>query len=136
MAEACLRAARELLLAAYSGKDFDVKTEVERLQQIVDRNALGPSTTAMVDAARERGIPWRRLQEGRSLIQFGQGVKLRKIWTAETDRTGAIAEYIAQDKDLTRHAEAQPGCRFLRGGRLPILTTPGRQRKTLAHPWW
>lgn len=100
--EACLRSARELLLAAYAGKDFDVAAEVEKLQQIVDRNALGPSTTAMVDAARERGIPWRRLQEGRSLIQFGQGVRQRKIWTAETDRTGAIAEYIAQNKDLTR----------------------------------
>jgi len=32
------------------------------------------------------------LQEGRSLIQLGHGVKQRRIWTAETDRTGAIAE--------------------------------------------
>jgi cyanophycin synthetase len=102
VAEASLRSARELLLALYAGGDFDVKAEVEKLQQIADRNALGPSTTAMVEAAKERGIPWRRLQPGRSLIQFGQGAKQRRIWTAETDRTGAIAEYIAQNKDLTR----------------------------------
>lgn len=102
VAEACLRAGRDLLLAAYRGEDFDVAGTVVRLQDIVDRNALGPSTKAMVDAAKERDIPWRRLQAGRSLIQFGYGARQRRIWTAETDRTGAIAEYIAQDKDLTR----------------------------------
>jgi cyanophycin synthetase len=105
----CLRAARELLLAAYTGGTFDVAAEVKRLQDVVDRNALGPSTKAIVDAAKERGIPWRRLQEGRSLIQLGQGAKQRRIWTAETDRTGAIAEYIAQDKDLTRTFLKQAG---------------------------
>ncbi len=105
----CLRSARELLLAAYTGGTFDVAAEVTRLQDVVDRNALGPSTKAIVDAAKERGIPWRRLQEGRSLIQLGQGVKQRRIWTAETDRTGAIAEYIAQNKELTRTFLKQAG---------------------------
>jgi cyanophycin synthetase len=109
VAEACLRSARELLLAAYRSEAFDVPAEIERLRDIVDSNALGPSTKSMVDAARERGIPWRRLQEGRSLIQLGHGVKQRRIWTAETDRTGAIAEYIAQDKDLTRSILRQAG---------------------------
>jgi len=109
VAEACLRAARDLLLAAYRGEPFDVEAEVERLRGIVDSNALGPSTKAVVDAARDRGIPWRRLQEGRSLIQFGHGVNQRRIWTAESDRTGAIAEYIAQDKELTRNVLSQAG---------------------------
>lgn len=105
----CLRSARELLLAAYGGGTFDVEAEVQRLTDVVDNNALGPSTKAIVDAAKDRGIPWRRLQEGRSLIQLGQGAKQRRIWTAETDRTGAIAEYIAQDKDLTRTILRQAG---------------------------
>ena len=35
-------------------------------------------------------------------MQLGYGSKQRRILAAETDRTGAIAEYIAQDKDLTR----------------------------------
>jgi len=107
--QACLRSARELLLAAYSGGTFDVAAEVLRLTDVVDSNALGPSTKSIVDAARERGIPWRRLQEGRSLIQLGYGANQRRIWTAETDRTGAIAEYIAQDKDLTRTILRQAG---------------------------
>src|SRR5882762_3950422 len=37
-----------------------------------------------------------------SLIQFGHGSRQRRILAAETDRTGAIAQDIAQDKELTR----------------------------------
>lgn len=102
VAEACLRTARDLLMAAYREESFDLPSALAKLHEITDRSALGPSTKAIVDAAKERGIPWRRLQEGRSLIQLGQGARQRRIWTAETDRTGAIAEYIAQNKELTR----------------------------------
>ena len=35
-------------------------------------------------------------------MQLGQGSRQRRIQAAETDRTGAIAEEIAQDKELTR----------------------------------
>ena len=35
-------------------------------------------------------------------MQFGYGNKQHRIMAAETDRTGAIAEWIAQDKQLTR----------------------------------
>ncbi|MEI6675925.1 MAG: cyanophycin synthetase [Verrucomicrobiota bacterium] len=102
VAVACLHSARALLLAAYRAQPFDVAAEIDHLHDVVDDHALGPSTKAIVDGAKRRGIPWRRLQQGRSLIQFGHGAKQRRIWTAETDRTGAIAEYIAKDKDLTR----------------------------------
>lgn len=102
LAHECLRSARDLLLAAIYDRPFDVVGEVKRLQEIADRHCLGPSTTAIVEAARERGIPSRRLYAQRSLIQLGYGAKQRRIWTAETDRTGAIAECIAQDKELTK----------------------------------
>jgi len=106
---ACLRGARELLLAAYRGESFDVATEVTRLRAIAVRNALGPSTMAIVHAARDRGIPWRRIREDISLVQLGHGALQRRVWTAETDRSGAISEYIAQDKDLTRMLLRQAG---------------------------
>ena len=37
-----------------------------------------------------------------SLVQLGYGARQQRILAAETDRTAAIAESIAQDKDLTR----------------------------------
>jgi len=109
VAEACMREAREILLAGYAGEDYDIADAVARMKRVVDRNALGPSTNAIIAAAEKRGIPWRRLREGRSLVQLGQGVNQRRIWTAETDRTGAIAEHIVQDKDLTRTLLSKAG---------------------------
>ncbi|KAB2638312.1 MAG: cyanophycin synthetase [Verrucomicrobia bacterium] len=106
---ACLRGARELLLAAYCGEPFDVAAEVARLRAIALRSALGPSTMAIVNAARDRGIAWRRVREGISLVQLGHGAQQRRVWTAETDRSGAISEYIAHDKDLTRMLLRQAG---------------------------
>lgn len=101
LARACLFAARELILAAIEDRPYDVHAEVAKLQELADRVCLGPSTAAIVAAAEARGIPARRLNSG-SLVQLGQGVKQRRIWTAETDRTSAIAESIAQDKELTK----------------------------------
>ncbi|MBP8839903.1 MAG: cyanophycin synthetase, partial [Giesbergeria sp.] len=71
---------------------------------------MGPSTGAIVEAAAARGIPWRRLTQG-SLVQFGWGSKQRRIQAAEIDATSAVAESIAQDKDLTKrllHAAGVP----------------------------
>ena len=98
---ACLQAARELIKACIYDLPYDVATEVARLRDMADRRLLGPSTKAILAAATERNIPFRRLTMG-SLCVLGQGHKQRRIWTAETDRTSAIAESIAQDKELTK----------------------------------
>jgi len=68
---------------------------------MVDDLCLGPSTAHIVDAATARRIPSIRLTDG-NLVQLGYGVAQRRIWTAETDQTSAIAEEIASDKDLTK----------------------------------
>jgi cyanophycin synthetase len=54
--------------------------------------------------------PYRRLTEG-SMVQFGWGSRQRRIQAAETDRTSAVAESIAQDKELSKvllHAAGVP----------------------------
>ncbi len=101
MALACLHTARELVLAAIHDRPFDVKGEIERLRDFSQEACLGPSTSAIVDAAKARNIPMRRLN-AHSMVQFGYSAKLRRIQAAETDRSSAIAETIAQDKELTR----------------------------------
>jgi cyanophycin synthetase len=124
LARACLFAARELILAAIYDRPYDVKAEVTRLQELADRFCLGPSTAAIVSAAEERGIPARRLNAG-SLVQLGQGARQRRVWTAETDRTSAIAESIAQDKELTKT--------LLRAGGIPV--PEGRLVSDAADAW-
>ena len=97
----CLDKAMELLSAAIQAGSFNLPAEIEALRDLAHDVCLGPSTGAIVDAARKRQIPWRRLNSG-SLVQFGYGAKQRRICTAETGSTSAIAESIAQDKELTR----------------------------------
>lgn len=93
--------AQDLLTAARDGAAFDVKAAIKRLGAIDEDVRLGPSTGSIVEAAALRGVPWRRLTQG-SLVQFGWGAKQRRIWAAEIDSTSAVAESIAQDKDLTK----------------------------------
>ncbi len=91
----------ELVEAALEEKPFDLVEAIARLRETDEDVRLGPSTGSIVDAAVARGIPYRRLTQG-SLVQFGWGSKQRRIQAAEVDRTSAIAEDIAQDKDLTK----------------------------------
>lgn len=98
---AALVAARDLVEAAINNTPYDVAAVVIELHEKVDDLCLGPSTAHIVDAATERGIPSIRLTEG-NLVQLGYGINQRRIWTAETDQTSAIAEEIASDKDLTK----------------------------------
>ncbi|HXA48429.1 MAG TPA: acetate--CoA ligase family protein, partial [Burkholderiaceae bacterium] len=98
---AALATARDLLMAAINDESFDVAAGVAALAELVDSYCLGPSTAHIVEAATERRIPAIRLTEG-NLVQLGYGVRQRRIWTAETDQTSAIAEGIASDKDLTK----------------------------------
>lgn len=105
---AALQAGHALLMAAINDTPFDMKATVAKLTELVDRYCLGPSTANIVDAATERRVPSIRLTEG-NLVQLGHGAAQRRIWTAETDRTSAIGESIASDKDLTKTLLASCG---------------------------
>jgi cyanophycin synthetase len=104
----CLHAAQRLIMAAIDGTSFDVAGELKRLRKVLLDVQLGPSTRSIVEAASARGIPAQRLTEG-SLVRLGQGARQRRILAAETERTGAVAETIAQDKELTRTLLAESG---------------------------
>lgn len=101
VAKAALQAGRDLVMAAYEDRDFDVNTQVEELKDLMETYFLGPSTATIVEAAKDRRIPTIRLSSG-NLLQLGYGSRQRRIWTAETEQTGAIAETTSRDKDLTK----------------------------------
>lgn len=115
---------RDLLMAAIENRPFDVAALVEELRDMADDLCLGPSTASIVDAADDRRIPTIRLNE-KNLVQLGYGKRLRRIWTAETDCTSAIAEGISRDKDLTN--------RLLRSCGVPV--PEGRIAESPADAW-
>jgi len=115
---AAVHAACELVLAAMEAdRAFDVAAAVTALRELADDLCLGPSTDAIVRAAEERRIPAVRLTDG-NLVQLGYGSRQRRIWTAETDRTSAIAEGISRDKGLTKQLIACCGVPIPEGRRV------------------
>lgn len=98
---AALHAGRNLVMAAIEDTPFDVPATINHLRELVDTHCLGPSTACIVDAAAQRRIPAIRLTDG-NLVQLGYGERQHRVWTAETDRTSAIAEGISRNKDLTK----------------------------------
>jgi len=98
-----------LILAAVEDRPFDVADVIDTLRRKVDRKYLGPSTAAIVNAADDRDIPTIRLLDDGNLVQLGYAAALRRIWTAETDQTSAIAETISRDKDLTKELISSVG---------------------------
>ena len=101
VARTALAQGHRLLMCAINDEPFDVAAAVAAVRDKLDDCYLGPSTAAIVAAATDRHIPHIRLNDG-NLVQLGHGKRQRRIWTAETDLTSAIAEGIAQDKNLTK----------------------------------
>jgi cyanophycin synthetase len=122
--ELALGIARELIEGASTDPAVDVTARLEDLRRTHEEVRLGPSTGAIADAARARGIPVRRLTDG-SLLQLGYGAQQRRVWAAETDRTSAIAEAVAQDKELTKTMLAVVG----------VPVPEGRAAENAAHAW-
>lgn len=119
-----LELAQELCQSAVDDTPFDLAAALTRLRELDEDVRLGPSTGSIVDAAVTRGIPFSRMTEG-SMVRFGWGSKQRRIQAAEMDITSAIAESIAQDKDLTKKLLAAAG--------VPVPT--GRQVKDAEDAW-
>ena len=101
VARAAVESAVQIIDAVLAERGFDVQATIKQLRSQDEDLRLGPSTGAIVRAAEARGIPTRRLNQG-SLVQLGWGSRQRRILAAETDRTSAIGESIAQDKELTK----------------------------------
>lgn len=66
---------------------------------LAEKQALGPSTRSLIQAAEARGIPWFRLNS-QSLIQMGHGKYQKRIEATTTSGTSMIATEIAKDKSL------------------------------------
>lgn len=93
---------------------FDFERRMDELRRLVRRTSLGPTTRALIDEARRRGIPVMRLDE-RSLIQLGHGRFQQRIRASITSRTGQIATDIAGDKNLTKRLLDESGIPVPRG---------------------
>ncbi len=96
-----MRDAVKIVRACIAGRPIDTEGIVEQMLSLYESVRLGPSTASVVEEAKRRGIPVRRLNNY-SLVQLGLGKNLRRIQSTLSDYTSAIAVEIAQDKDDTK----------------------------------
>lgn len=91
----------ELIESFIAGEAFPVADRVRELRCVYERNSLGPSTRAIVDAAVRRGIPYLRLDD-LNLVQLGYGANAKKIQATIASTTRFLGVDIAGDKDKTK----------------------------------
>src|SRR5262249_46768389 len=78
LARACLECARELFLAAFHDRPFDVQGEIAKLRELARSLLPDPSTAAILKAARKRRVPVRNFGRGAPL-QLGYGAQQRRL---------------------------------------------------------
>jgi len=91
----------DLVEKLFMGITTDVKPLVEELKLIGASGLLGPSTQAIVDEAKKRGITHFRLNED-NYVQLGQGAHQRRIQATLMDNTSALGVEIADDKEMSK----------------------------------
>jgi cyanophycin synthetase len=96
-----LQVAVELVGAVLKDEAYPLEEKLAEARRLVSRHELGPSTRAIVEAARRRNIPVARIGTD-SLVQLGYGRHRRFVQAAMSDLTSAVAVEIAGDKDLTK----------------------------------
>jgi cyanophycin synthetase len=109
-----LRLAVEALDSLLKIEPFPLDEELKKIEQIIERTELGPTTRAIVKAAKQRGIPCIRIGDD-SLVQLGYGIHRRFIQASMTDRTSAVAVDTASNKELTKSLLRESGIAVPRG---------------------
>ncbi|HEX8641498.1 MAG TPA: cyanophycin synthetase [Allosphingosinicella sp.] len=112
---------------------FDLERRLDALKRLVRRTALGPTTRALVDEAKRRGIPVMRLDE-KSLIQLGHGRFQQRIRASITGRTGLVAADLASDKDMTKRLLDESGIPVPRGMVVRSVEDAAAAARRLGYP--
>jgi cyanophycin synthetase len=113
--------------------EFDLDRRLDALKRLVRRTALGPTTKALVDEAKRRGIPVMRLDE-KSLIQLGHGKFQQRIRASITGRTALVAADLASNKDMTKRLLDESGIPVPRGVVVRTVEEAVRSARRLGYP--
>lgn len=105
------KAAVRIVEALKNNTPYDIKKDIETLVKINRNEGVGPSTQSILNAAKKRGIPYRRL-DNNSLVMFGQGVNQKIIDATMAATTSSIGVELASNKEETR--------RILKEGFIPM----------------
>ncbi len=92
----------ELIKSILTKKKYDLNRELDKLEKIKRTTELGPSTMAIYQAAKKRGIPVKHLDTSGSILQLGTGKHLKLVEATITSQTSSVGVDIACDKTMTK----------------------------------
>ncbi len=104
----CGKAAIYIVNCFIKHKKVNVQQTIAKIKEISKDTDLGPSTKAIFQEAKRRGIPVSRLGN-ESIIQLGYGKYQHRQQATLTDTTSCIAVDISSDKHLTKALLRQQG---------------------------
>jgi len=90
------------LLAGEENLDGFVGNILEDAEDAFLKEKIGPSTNAILEAAKSKDIPYKRADGDYSLFSLGWGKNRKMIWGPETSETSLIGTEIAQEKDICK----------------------------------
>jgi cyanophycin synthetase len=105
----------KLLNKLLAGHKADVRRIVKRAADLKDRFSPGPSTQAIMHAARQRGIPVMLMQKGVSFLQLGTGKYMKRVQATLTEETSCLSVDLVGDKYLTKDLLTKWGIPVPRG---------------------
>ncbi|MBU5439574.1 cyanophycin synthetase [Tissierella sp. MSJ-40] len=97
----CVKQSINIIESIIRNENIDLDNILDNLNRIKERYELGPSSRAIFDEAKKRGIPVRRLGD-ESILELGYGKYSKRIQAALTDSTSGISIDISCNKQLTK----------------------------------
>lgn len=131
LGRASLEVGRDLCLAAVHNRPFDVDAAIARLRDLTQQVRPQPSETALLEAARQRRIPIRRLEDT-NVFLLGHGHRQKRVALANGGSYASADERTCEECTRGMNAPALLDRLFPNGqsGRVPIAAVTGVNGKT------
>jgi len=127
------KAAVRIVENLFKGELTEIRPIVYDLKEIREKNLYGPSTQAIVDEAKKRGIPHIRLND-QSYVQLGHGIHQRRIQATMMDDTSALGVEIADDKERAKEILGSMGIPVPRGSSVRDIDEAKRMAGRIGYP--
>jgi len=99
----------EKLLSGIAMSRDEIESYLNDVKKAYWREKLGPSTRAIIEAARKRNIPVMPIELEWSMFQLGYGSKSKMISASVTSDTSLLASDIAKDKYMSKKLMEEVG---------------------------
>jgi cyanophycin synthetase len=113
----CANTAIDIINTLVKGNEFNLKPRLDFLKETLLSEQLGPSTLAICNEAKKRGIPILRLGE-KSMFQIGYGKHSKVVEATICNETSGTSIDIACDKLLTKEILSNQCIPVATGGKI------------------